>query len=52
MFIYIKNKIIYLGLRDGSEVKNTWLFFQDSKFNPQHPHGGQQPSIVKSAAFF
>jgi hypothetical protein len=40
------------GWRDGSEVKSTDCFSRGPEFSSQQPHGGSQPSIVRSDAFF
>ena len=44
----------FLGWRDGSAVKSTdWLFWRSQvQFKSQQPHGGSQPSIMKSDALF
>lgn len=34
------------GLRDGSTVKSTGDSSRGPGFNPQHPHGGSQPSLA------
>ena len=38
--------------RDGSEVKDIDCSSRDPEFNSQHPHGGSQPSIMRSDALF
>jgi hypothetical protein len=37
---------------DGSVVKGTGPSSRGPEFNSQQPHGGSQPSIIRSAAFF
>jgi hypothetical protein len=38
--------------RDGSEVKRTVCCSRGPKFNSQQPHGGSQPSMIRSGALF
>ena len=40
------------GWRDGSEVKSTGCSSWGPEFNSQQLHGGSQPSIMRSGAFF
>ena len=40
------------GWRDGSVVKSSDCSSRGPKFNSQHPHGGSQPSVMGSNAFF
>ena len=37
------------GWRDGSEVKSI---AKGPEFNSQQPHGGSQPSVMRSGALF
>jgi hypothetical protein len=45
-----KRKIV--GWRDGSVVKSTACSSGDPEFNFQQPHGGSQPSVMRSDALF
>ena len=38
--------------RDGSEVKGTDCSSRGPEFNSQQPHGGSQPSIMRSGVLF
>jgi hypothetical protein len=40
------------GWRDGSAVKSTDCSSRGSEFKSQQPHGGSQPSVMKSDALF
>ncbi|EGW02084.1 hypothetical protein I79_018435 [Cricetulus griseus] len=40
------------GRRDGSVVKSTDCSSRGPEFNSQQPHGGSQPSIIRSGALF
>jgi hypothetical protein len=40
------------GWRDGSVVKSTDYSSRGLEFNSQHLHGGSQPSVMRSDAFF
>jgi hypothetical protein len=40
------------GWRDGSAVKSTDCSSKVPEFNSQQPHGGSQPSVIGSDAFF
>jgi hypothetical protein len=40
------------GWRDGSAVKNTDCSSKGPEFNSQQPHGGSQPSVIRSDALF
>ena len=44
--------IIILGWRDGLEVKSIECSSRGPKFNSQQPHGGSQPSVMRSDAFW
>jgi hypothetical protein len=44
--------LVYGGWRDGSVVKSTDCSSRDPKFNSQQPHGGSQPSVMKSDGLF
>ena len=61
--MYPQNKTGYYkielsrGWRDGSEVKNTDCSsrgpeFRGPEFNSQQPHGGSQPSIMRTGTLF
>jgi hypothetical protein len=39
-------------LRDGSVVKNTDCSSEGPEFKSQQPHGGSQPSVMRSDALF
>jgi hypothetical protein len=47
-----KNKLKSRGWRDGSVVKNTNCSSEVSEFKSQQPHGGSQPSVMRSDALF
>jgi hypothetical protein len=38
--------------RDGSAVKNTDCSSRGPEFKSQQPHGGLEPSVMKSNALF
>ncbi|EDL40873.1 mCG1043924, partial [Mus musculus] len=38
--------------KDGSEVKSTGCSSRGPEFNSQQPHGGSQPSIIRSGVLF
>jgi hypothetical protein len=38
--------------RDGSVVKSTDCSSEGPEFKSQHPHGGSQPSLMRSDALF
>jgi len=40
------------GWRDGSVVKSTDCSSRGPEFKSQQPHGGSQPSVVRSDALF
>jgi len=40
------------GWRDGSAVKSTVCSFRGPEFKSQQPHGGSQPSVMRSDALF
>jgi hypothetical protein len=40
------------GWRDGSVVKSADCSSKGAEFKSQQPHGGSQPSIMKSDALF
>ena len=40
------------GWRDGSVVKSTDCSSEGPEFKSQQPHGGSQPSILRSDALF
>jgi hypothetical protein len=40
------------GWRDGSAVKSTDCSSRGPEFNSRQPHGGSQPSVIGSNAFF
>jgi hypothetical protein len=40
------------GWRDGSVVKITDCSSEGPEFSSQQPHGGSQPSVMRSAALF
>jgi hypothetical protein len=47
----IQNKTKH-GWRDGSAVKSTDCFSEGPEFKSQQPHGGSQPSVMRSDALF
>jgi hypothetical protein len=40
------------GWRDGSAVKSTDCSSEGPEFKSQQPHGGSQPSVMRSGALF
>jgi len=42
----------FWGWRDGLEVKSTECSSIGPEFNSQQPHGGSQPSVMRSDALF
>jgi hypothetical protein len=40
------------GWRDGSAIKSTDCSTEGLEFKSQQPHGGSQPSVVRSDALF
>jgi len=40
------------GWRDGSAVKSTDCSSRGPEFKSQQPHGGSQPSVMRSDALF
>ena len=40
------------GWRDGSAVKSIACSSKGPEFNSQQPHGGPQPSVLRSGALF
>ncbi|CAO2624518.1 hypothetical protein LEMLEM_LOCUS18409, partial [Lemmus lemmus] len=40
------------GWRDGSAVKSIACSSKGPEFNSQQPHGGSQPSVMRSGALF
>jgi hypothetical protein len=40
------------GWRDGSEVKSTNCSSEGPEFKSQKPHGGSQPSVMRSDILF
>jgi hypothetical protein len=40
------------GWRDGSAVKSTDWSSEDPELKSQQPHGGSQPSVMRSDALF
>jgi hypothetical protein len=40
------------GWRDGSGVKSTDSSSEGPEFKSQQPHGGSQPSVMRSGALF
>ena len=43
-------KVEKWGWRDGSVGKSTGSSSKDPEFNSQEPHGGSQPSVMRSDA--
>jgi hypothetical protein len=50
--IYSKKKKKGGGWRDGSAVKTTDCSSEGPKFKSQQPHGGSQPSVMRSDTLF
>jgi hypothetical protein len=48
----LKIKIIIKGWRDGSAVESANCSSEGLEFRSQQPHGGSQPSVVKSDVLF
>jgi hypothetical protein len=44
--------MLKLDWRDGSAVKSTDCSFRSLEFNSQRPHGGSQPSVIRSDVLF
>jgi hypothetical protein len=40
------------GWRDGSEAESSDCFSRGPEFKSQQPHGGSQPSVMRSGALF
>jgi hypothetical protein len=51
VYLTVKNEV-GLGRRDGSVVKSTDCSFRGPELNSQQLHGGLQPSLMGSDAFF
>jgi hypothetical protein len=47
-----KKKRFSWDWRDGSAVKSTDCSSRGPEFNSQQPHGGSQPSVMKSDVLF
>jgi hypothetical protein len=47
-----KKELVRLGWRDGSAVKSTDCSSGGPEFKSQQPHGGSQPSVMRSDVFF
>ena len=45
-------EIYIMGWKDSSVVKSIDCSSRDPEFNPQQPHGGLQPFVMRSDAFF
>ena len=45
-------KLIPWGWIDGSAVKSTDCSSEGPEFKSQQPHGGSQPSVMRSGALF
>jgi hypothetical protein len=45
---YFELRILWLGWRDGSAVKSTDCSSRGPEFKSQQPHGGSQPSRMRS----
>ena len=45
-------RVHFLGWRDGSVVKSIDCSLEGPEFKSQQPHGGSQPSIMKSDTHF
>ena len=43
---------VFWDFRDGSAVKSTNWPSEGTEFKPQQPHGGSQPSLVRSDYLF
>jgi hypothetical protein len=48
----IKKATFRAGEIDGSAVKSTDCSFESPEFKSQQPHGGSQPSVLRSDALF
>jgi hypothetical protein len=49
---YLEIRMEIEGWRDGSEVKSTDCSSEGPEFKSQKPHGGSQPSVMKSDTLF
>ena len=49
---YVNLRFNIGGWRDGSAVKSTNCSSKGPEFKSQQPHGGSQPSIMRSDALF
>jgi len=47
-----KIKVVKSGWKDGLVVKSTDCSSRGSEFKSQQPHGGSQPSVMRSDALF
>jgi hypothetical protein len=47
-----KEILLNLGAGESSVVKSTDCSSRGPEFNSQQPHGGSQPSVKRSVAFF
>jgi hypothetical protein len=47
-----EEKEVIRGWRDGSVVKSTDCSSEGPEFKSQQPHGGSQPSVMRSDAVF
>ena len=51
-FLELLRKESLGGWRDGSEIKSIACSPKGPEFNSQQPHGGSQPSVMRSGALF
>jgi hypothetical protein len=49
---FTNNLCFWWGWRDDSVVKSTDYSFEGPEFKSQQPHGGSQPSVMRSDALF
>ena len=49
---FLKNSPIQAGEIDGSVVRSTDCSSEGPEFKSQQPHGGSQPSVMRSDALF
>jgi hypothetical protein len=52
IYLLLHISTLKLGWRDGSVVKSTDCSSEGPEFKSQQPHGGSQPSVMRSDALF
>jgi hypothetical protein len=51
-YIFLFQKCLFVGWRDGSAGKSTDCSSKGPEFKSQQPHGGSQPPVMRSDIFF